>query len=141
MRINELISELNTHGQFGTYKEMMDWLVARAEEMNWKNRNSMSRDREIIALLKALTNKVGYRCEFGEQGAPDHTRDDECWYCNRSICEKHCGRRIEINGTFFSICPADVPKIDEDELTRLAEDVAAEEKEEEEEQEGIRQHG
>ena len=144
MRINDLIAEMNSRqGQFGTYRELMEWLVARAESMNWKNRASMSRDKDIITLLKAITGIVGYRCAFGAHDESDHPRDDECWYCGKSICEKHCGRRIEINGTFFSVCPADVPRIDEAEMKRVAGDILLEEKEQEEveQEEGIRQHG
>ena len=133
MRVNDLIAEMNSRqGQFGTYRELMEWLVTRAESMNWKNRASMSRDKDIITLLKAVTRIVGYRCVFGAHDEPDHPRDDECWYCGKSICEKHCGRRIAIGGSFFSICPQDVPKIDEAELARIAEDLNSEEEEEEE---------
>lgn len=120
MRIAQLASELNSHDQFATYEELMKWLVKRARELKSTSQNSQ--DASFMQFLQILRAKVGFPCAFGDD-LQGHPRDDNCWYCDRSICEKHCGKRLSYGSTFFSICPDCLPKLNEVELQHVAVDL------------------
>ena len=126
MKLAQLIAELQHHNNFATYAELLGWLSQRAVDLSSKNIQTSPVDLQIIKLLQLANQKVGYRCEFGP-GEPEHQRSDECWYCHKSICARHAGRALEFHDVTFSICPADVDKINEAELERVAQELVAEE--------------
>jgi len=123
MQIGLLLSELENHEPFGTYAELMEWVVKWVEEYT---RAPSSQDRTIIKLLKAINQKVKFNCDFGDK---QHSRDDECWYCHKSICTIHIAKRILYSGAverknntnfenciFFSVCTDCLPKMDMQDL-------------------------
>lgn len=56
-------------------------------------------DRGFVEIIDLIASRAAYACYHGA----DHPRDDECYVCGTSVCEKHSQTK-EFYGVRWSVC-------------------------------------